>query len=133
MSLTKKIGILISILLVLFIGYIVVFFVSSTDTENVRLEGCVYDIKTKEPINNAKIFIVNNRYEDNDGNTNWDEYLGTDKFVMLTDENGFYKIEIEKSAFVFIEVFKEGYSTKTESKYSSKRMKFETYLERTSY
>jgi len=133
MSLIKKICLFIAIILVLFIGYIVVFFVSSTDTENVHLEGFVYDLKTKEPIYNAKIFIENNRYESNNGTTNFDEYLGMDKFIMLTDENGFYKQEIEKSAFIFIKVSKEGYKVKTESEYSSKIMKFKTYLEKTNH
>ena len=133
MSLLKKISIFLGLLFLIFIGYVIVFFVSSTDTENVHLEGYVYDLNTKKPIYNAKIFIINNRYEDDEGNSNFDEYLGEDKFIMLTDENGFYKQEIKKSAFVFIKVSKEGYKVKEESEYSSNTMKFKTYLQKTNH
>lgn len=131
MSLIKKIGLLITILFVLFIGYILVFFVSSTDTENVHLEGYVYDEVTKKPLDSVFVEVNNYSYEDEKGNSNFDEYLGFKKIKLITDKNGFYSVVIDKSAYVYIDFKRNSYKMKTEDgRYSNKQMKFETYLKK---
>ncbi len=129
MSFIKKIGLLIAIILVLFIGYIVVFLLTSTDTKNVHLEGYVYDEITNKPLDSVLVVVNIYSYEDKEGNSNFDEYLGFKKIKLTTDEKGFYNLVIDKSAFVYIDLKKNGYKIKTEAgQYSSKQMKFETYL-----
>jgi len=125
------------IVLIIFAGiliaistYLLIFFLSATDTKNVKLEGYVYDSKTKLPIKSAIITIENYRYESNSGKQNYDEYLGKDNFELITNDNGYYEIPINKSAFIVIEVKKDGYKSKIESEYSSKYVTFKTNLEK---
>jgi len=126
-----KIAVLIFLGIVVVISvYLVVFFISVTDTKNVKVIGCVEDKLTGQPISNAKIVVENYRYESDNGVSNYDEYLGIDKFELLSDEKGCYSIEIDKSAFVVVEVKKVGYETKIESEYASKSMKFNMNLEK---
>ncbi len=63
--------------------------------------------------------------------SNHDEYLGEDGYELLSNNNGFYEITIDKSAFMVIEIRKDGYKLKTESDYSLKSMSFKTSLEKT--
>lgn len=131
MSLIKKIGLFIGIILVLIIGYVVVFLVSSTDLKNVHLQGYVYDEMTKKPLDSVLVVVNNYSYEDEKGNSNFDEYLGYKKIELTTNENGFYNIVINKSAFLYIDLKKNGYKVRAEDgQYSNKKMKFETYLEK---
>ena len=116
-----------------FLVYLLMFFISATDTENVRIAGFIEDKKTGQPISNAKIIIENFRYESDNGYSNYDEYLGTDKFELISDEKGCYSVEVDKSAFVVVEVKKDGYEIKTESKYASKSMKFNINLEKANH
>lgn len=134
MSLIKKIGLFIGIILVLLTSYIVVFFISSTDTKNVHLEGYVYDEITKKPLDSVLVFVNTYSYEDEKGNSNFDEYLGFKKIKLITNVNGFYNVVIDKSAFIYIDLKRNGYIVKTEEgQYSSKQMKFETYLKGANY
>ncbi|HOD09969.1 MAG TPA: hypothetical protein PLH25_09660 [Flavobacterium sp.] len=111
-------------------AYLFIFFISATDTKNIKIVGCIEDKQTGQPISNAKIVIENFRYESDKGYSNYDEYLGTDKFELTSDEKGYYSIEVDKSAFVVVEVKKDGYKNKTESEYASKTMKFNVNLEK---
>ncbi|WP_298118707.1 hypothetical protein [Flavobacterium sp.] len=118
----------------LLLAFLFMFYLSVTDTENVKIEGYVYDKMTNKPIESAKILIENYRYEDNNGNSNYDEYLGLDKISVCTDKNGFYETKFDKSAYVVIEIHKNGYKTTMENgEYSSKNMDFKTDLEKNDY
>ena len=48
----------------------------------------------------------------------------------MLDENGFYEIKIPKSAFIVIEVKKNGYKIESDSDFSFKYMRFKTFLEK---
>jgi len=113
--------------------YLAFWFYSVNDTKNVKLSGYVFDKETNNPIQNAKIKIKNYRYENDNGTSNYDEYLGEDKYDLLSDDKGFYEITIDKSAFIVIEVRKDGYKFKTESNYSSKHVSFKTNLVKTNH
>jgi hypothetical protein len=102
---------------------------SVIDKNNVKLEGYVFDQKTKKPIESVLVIINNERYASDSGHKNYDEYLGEDKINLYTDRNGYYSTLIKKSAFVYIDFEKEGYIRFTEDgRYSSKTMNHETYL-----
>ena len=118
-----------ALLFIAIVGYFYVYYLSVIDTTNVKLEGYVFDKKTKKPIENVLVVINNERYESDSGHKNYDEYLGHDKIKLYTDKNGYYSTVIKKSAFVYIDFEKEGYARFTENgKYSSKTMNYETYL-----
>ncbi|MFD2591012.1 hypothetical protein ACFSTE_09230 [Aquimarina hainanensis] len=111
--------------------YFAIFFISRTDIKNVHVEGYVFDQTTEKPLSNVKVIINNNRYEDDAGNANYDEYLGNDRIELNTNANGFYSTEINKSAYLWIDFSKESYQSKTEDgQYASKNMKFKTYLKK---
>lgn len=108
--------------------YIFMFFNSQTDIK-VKLEGYVFDETTKKPIENVTVVINNDRFEDDNGNHNYDEYLGHDKIQLQTNREGYYSTSIEKSAFLWIDFQKNGYISKREDgKYSTKKMSYRTYL-----
>ncbi|MCB6089623.1 hypothetical protein [Flavobacterium psychrophilum] len=101
------------------------------DTTNVKLEGYVFDEETKNPISGVLVIVNNDRYEDNNGNKNYDEYLGHDIIKLYSDEKGYYSTKIDKSAFLWIEFSKKEYSNKNEKgKHSSKLMNYKTYLKK---
>ena len=110
--------------------YLVFWLYSASDTKNVRLSGYVFDKETNKPIQNAIIKIENYRYESDNGTSNYSEYLGEDNYSLKSDENGFYEIKITKSAFIVIEVKKNGYKIESYSDFSFKYMKFKTFLEK---
>ena len=104
--------------------YLVFWLYSASDTKNVRLSGYVFDKETNKPIQNAIIKIENYRYESDNGTSNYSEYLGEDNYSLKSDENGFYEIKITKSAFIVIEVKKNGYKIESDSDFSFKYMRF---------
>lgn len=117
------------ILILAILVYLFMFYISVIDTKDVTLEGYVFDENTKKPIENVLVVINNDRYEDDKGNNNFDEYLGHDKITLYTDKNGYYNTVIEKSAFVWIDFEKEGYNKHNEKgSYSSKKMNYKIYL-----
>jgi hypothetical protein len=123
---------ILGILFIAIVGYLVTFYMSVIDTNDVKLEGYVFDEKTKKPIENVLVIINNDRYESDNGHKNYDEYLGHDKIKLYTDKNGYYSTVIKKSAFVYIDFEKEGYTRFTENgKFSSKTMNYKTYLNST--
>ncbi|MQP25264.1 hypothetical protein GFJ94_09325 [Flavobacterium sp. LMO8] len=129
----KKIFIISGSIIILFLMYLAFWFYSATDTKNVYLSGYVFDIETNKPIQNAIIKVENQRYESDNGILNYSEYFGKDNYDLKSDKNGFYEIKIPKSAFIAIEVKKDGYKPETGSDYSFKYMRFKTYLEKTNY
>ena len=119
---------LVGVIFILFV-YLFMFYLSVTDTKNVKIEGYVYDKTTNKPIESAKIVIENYRYEDDNGNSNYDEYLGLDKIAVYSDKNGLYETKFDKSALVVIEIHKDGYKKIIENgEYSTKNMDFKTNL-----
>ena len=110
--------------------YLVFWLYSASDTKNVRLSGYVFDKETNKPIQNAIIKIENYRYESDNGTSNYSEYLGEDNYSLKSDKNGFYEIKITKSAFIVIEVKKNGYKIESDSDFSFKYMRFKTFLEK---
>ncbi len=117
------------ILFLVIVGYLYVYYLSVIDTNNVKLEGFVFDKKTKKPIDSAIITVNNHRYESDSGYKNYDEYLGYDKIILYTNKNGYYSTVIEKSAYLLIDIEKKSYKKYLEDgKYSSKTMCYETYL-----
>ena len=119
---------LIGVIFLLF-AYLFMFYLSVTDTKNVKIKGYVYDKMTKKPIEKAKILIENYRYESDNGVSNYDEYLGIDKVVVYSNKNGFYETKFDKSAFVVIEIHKDGYKKIMQNgEYSTKNMDFKTDL-----
>jgi hypothetical protein len=130
MKLKRKIVLyVVGILFIAIVVYLVAFYMSVIDKNNVKLEGYVFDQKTKKPIESVLVIINNERYASDSGHKNYDEYLGEDKINLYTDRNGYYSTLIKKSAFVYIDFEKEGYIRFTEDgRYSSKTMNHETYL-----
>ncbi len=115
---------------ILFLMYLAFWFYSATDTKNVHLSGYVFDKETNKPIQNAIIKVENQRYESDNGTSNYSEYFGKDNYDLKSDENGFYEIKIPKSAFIVIEVKKNGYKIESDSDFSFKYMRFKTFLEK---
>lgn len=111
--------------------YLFFFYLSVIDTKNISLRGYVLDEETKKPISNVLVVINNERYEDDKGNKNYDEYLGKDRIELYSDNNGYYSTTIEKSAFITLSFQKNNYIKKEEKgRYASKQMKYETYLKK---
>ena len=111
--------------------YLFSFYKSVTDTEDVKLSGYIYDEKTKQPIPNALIMIISERYEDDNGNINYDEYLGKDTIKLYSDSKGYYSTIIEKTAFISLYFKKEGYiQKKIEGEYPAKQMNYKVYLKK---
>lgn len=91
------------------IGYLYIYYSSVTDSKNIVVKGFVYDLKTNKPLENVAIQINNERYENDRGHTNYDEYLGHDVFYVNTDSTGYFNKKIPKSAFLRISFSKSGY------------------------
>lgn len=127
---SNRIKVLIPIIIViLIVAYFFMYYWSNTDIRNVSVAGYVYDEATKRPLSDVLVIINNDRYEDDDGNKNYDEYLGHDEIKLYTDQNGFYSASIDKSAFIWIDFQKEGYINKREKgERANKTMRYKTYL-----
>lgn len=126
----KKILLYTIVAIVLGIGiYLFAFYQSVIDIKNVSIDGYVYDEITQKPINGVIVIINNERYESDNGTSNYDEYLGHDVIKLITDESGHYSTTIEKSAFLWINFEKEGYlKTEEKGQYSNKKMEFKTLM-----
>ncbi|MFC7773978.1 hypothetical protein [Flavobacterium sp. GCM10027622] len=128
----KKLFIYGSIALVLgVIIYLFAFYLSVIDSKDVKIDGYVYDEITKQPINGATVIINNERYESDNGVSNYDEYLGHDVIKLITDKSGHYSTVIGKSAFLWIDLEKEGYQNSSiDGQYSSKTMEYKTFMKK---
>ena len=117
------------ILTVLILTYFVMYYLSNTDVKNVSIEGYVYDQDDKQPLSGVRVIINSDRFEDDNGNKNYDEYLGHDEIKLYTNQDGYYSTLVNKSAFIWIDFKKEGYANKTEKgSHSQKKMSYEAYL-----
>lgn len=128
----KKIFIYGSIALILGVAiYLFTFYQSVTDLTDVKIDGYVYDELTNQPLDGVMVTINNERYESDNGTTNYDEYLGHDVIKLVTDKSGHYTTVISKSAFLWIDFEKEGFSkTDEEGQYSSKKMEYKTFMKK---
>ncbi|WP_299213252.1 hypothetical protein [uncultured Dokdonia sp.] len=77
----------------------------NNDIQDVVLEGYVYDKTTELPIKNALLKIENAYYEGGD----FDSYNHYDKYEITTNEKGYFKIELDKSAYIQIDINEAGY------------------------
>ena len=99
------------------------------DKENVIITGVVYHQNSGNPLSDVNITIHNDRYEDNNGNKNYDEYLGHDIYQVKTNSEGFFLKKIPKSAFVWIIFNKDGYvDVKEQGKNSTLKMNYKVRL-----
>ena len=93
------------------------------------IEGYVYDQDDKQPLSGVRVIINSDRFEDDNGNKNYDEYLGHDEIKLYTNQDGYYSTLVNKSAFIWIDFKKEGYANKTgKGSHSQKKMSYEAYL-----
>ncbi len=111
------------------IGYFSIYYFSARDIKNVKIKGYVIDKSTNIPIENVLVTIINERYEDDKGNNNYDEYLGQDKIKVYTNKEGYYEAEFKKSSFVWIKFYNSKYvNFEEDGKYAKKTLEFKTYL-----
>jgi hypothetical protein len=114
---------------ILIIGYFSIYFFYARDVENVKVKGYVIDKSTNIPIENVLVIITNERYEDDKGNYNYDEYLGQDKAKVYTNKEGYYEAEFKKSSFVWIKFYNSKYvDFEEKGKYAKETLEFKTYL-----
>lgn len=85
--------------MVLLSGFLSVFSACHNDVENVRLECTVYQKNSKTPVPNLKLIVHNYAY---DGSPDA-SYMKFDKYDVLTDENGYFSLNFDKSAYVQID------------------------------
>ncbi|RXM51393.1 hypothetical protein BOQ64_15190 [Chryseobacterium sp. CH25] len=77
--------------------------------------------------------VTNDRYENDNGHRNYDEYLGQDKIQVRTNNEGYYSITFKKSAYVYIYLEKEGYqSLEEKGRQAQKLLTFKTSMNKTS-
>lgn len=109
---------------------IAVFLYLPTDIE-VSVYGHVIDARTHNPIDSAQVLITNERYENDRGYTNHDEFLGKDTVTVVTDSIGYFHVTFKKSAYLYLEIHKNGYEVfKTQGKYARRIMKYDIKLQR---
>ena len=108
MKINYKILFIISFVFIAFLGmYLFSFYKSVTDTEDVKLSGYIYDEKTKQPIPNTLIMVISERYEDDNGNTNYDEYLGKDTIKLYSNSKGYYSTNNYRENRFYIIIFQK--------------------------
>ncbi|CAH0293421.1 hypothetical protein [Chryseobacterium sp. Bi04] len=95
---------LIAILVILALAsvYIFIYYYNNQDVNDVKVEGYVLDSSNSQPLKDVKVTVINDRYENDNGHKNYDEYLGQDKIELRTDTKGYYSIVLKKSAYVYI-------------------------------
>lgn len=89
--------------------YFFIYYYSSQDVNDVKVEGYVLDSSNSRPLIDVKVTVVNDRYESDNGYKNYDEYLGQDKIQLSTDDKGYYSTIFKKSAYVYVYIEKDGY------------------------
>lgn len=96
--------------------FLVMWKVSNRDVNNVYIHGMI--TKNSERIPNETFIFINHYYEGGD----YDGFGGIKEYNIRTDSEGFYKIELEKSAYVQIldidrkSLLLEKYITKKQNK-----------------
>ncbi|MGI0120327.1 hypothetical protein [Zooshikella sp. RANM57] len=83
-----------------------------SDVQNVTVSGYVYD-KDKKAMSDYTLYITNYYYEGGD----YDGFGGSKVHQVVSDENGYYELKLDKSAFIQIDSVKEGYTKSLKDKY----------------
>ncbi|WP_288245149.1 hypothetical protein [uncultured Chryseobacterium sp.] len=108
--------------------YFFIYYSNNQDVNDVKVEGYVFG-SNDEPLKNVRVTIVNERYENDNGLKNYDEYLGQDKIELITDSTGYYSTLLKKSAYVYILLQKDGYKPIEEKgKQAKKSLFFKTKM-----
>jgi hypothetical protein len=128
----QKIGKLLIVTLVILTLVSVYFFIyyyNNQDVNEVKVEGYVLDSSNSQPLKNVKVIVISDRYENNNGYKNYDEYLGHDKIELKTDNKGYYSTTLKKSAYVYVYLQKEGYkSLEEKGQQAQKLITFKTTM-----
>ncbi len=108
--------------------YFFIYYSNNQDINDVKVEGYVFSF-SDGPLNNVRVTIINERYENDSGLKNYDEYLGQDKIELITDSRGYYSTVLKKSAYVYVLLQKDGYKTIEEKgKQARKSLFFKTKM-----
>ena len=76
--------------------YFFIYYFNNQDVNDVKVEGYVFN-SNDEPLKNVIVTVVNERYENDNGLKNYDEYLGQDKIKLMTDNRGYYSTVLKKA------------------------------------
>ena len=106
----------IDLLKLLLLILIASFISCNTDISQATIKGFVYDKQSDKPIANCIIKIENAYYDGGD----YDSFSGIENYEIQTDNEGFYSIQFDKSAYVQIDVEKDGYKSQYIDKYLTK-------------
>lgn len=130
-QISKKLKIIFLLILIIAIFFIssIILFLINPDITNVEVKGYVND-ENGAPVENSTVVIFNSTYKAKDSNcTDYSSYLGHDTLVTKTNKNGYYIQKIDKSAFVTIRVYKQGFLiSKSEGINSSSNIKYDFVL-----
>lgn len=128
MKLVNKLLITVFAILTVIAIYFFIYYSNNQDINDVKVEGYVFN-SNNMPLKNVKVTVVNERYENDNGLKNYDEYLGQDRIEVKTDDKGYYSTVLKKSAFVYIILEKEGYrSIEEKGKEAKKSLLFKTKM-----
>lgn len=107
-NIIRIISILILIVVIVFISSIVSFLINP-DAKDIKVEGYVLG-ENEEPLENSTVVIFNSTYKAKDNEyTDYSSYLGHDTLITKTNKNGYYFKKIDRSAFITIRVYKQGF------------------------
>jgi hypothetical protein len=125
MKLIKKLSIGLVLALILIALYFLSFLFLNRDIKDVELRGKIIELNTEKIIENAVIKISSDRYQSDSGKSNYDEYLGHDELIKISNNDGEFNCKIPQSSFVWLDISKNGYKSKTvKGRYSEKYMDF---------
>lgn len=111
----------------LFVSFCLIFISCNVDVENVKLTGYVYDSQSNVPIKDARLRIENWYY----GNSPDQSYTGLIQVELVTNEKGFYSIELDTTACLMINISKNGYVNHFKSKdVFIRKQKIDFYLDK---
>ena len=119
-----------ALVLLCFAVPMLMFFISP-DVPNVNIEGHAYGAKDKTPLKDCKVVVFSGSYKAKGSNyTDYSSFLGSDTLTVTTDGKGYYSAKIDRSAYLYIRVFKEGFRLfESDGMNAKKRMKQDFYLE----
>ncbi|WP_294225088.1 hypothetical protein [uncultured Chryseobacterium sp.] len=128
MKLVNKLLITVFAILTVIAIYFFIYYSNNQDLNDVKVEGYVFN-SNNMPLKNVKVTVVNERYENDNGLKNYDEYLGQDRIELKTDDKGYYSTVLKKSAYVYILLQKGGYkSIEEKGKHAKKSLFFKTKM-----
>ena len=78
---------------------VIIFSCCNQDVKNVLVEGHVLNKKNMEPVPNLRLYLLNYYYEGGD----YDSYMGPEVHIIYTDSNGYFFINLDKSAYIQID------------------------------